>query len=350
MPNANALADPASILRSMLANSADCIKILDLDGKLLYMSEPGQRALAIEDVEAVLGQCWTAFWSGKDRKCAEGAVAKARDGGVGEFEGYFARLTGEPRWWHVVVTPIRGPDGRTDRLLAVSRDITSRKRTEESLQKSESSFRMLANQMPQICWVTAPTGEVAWLNQRWYEFSGLTEEESLGYGWRQAHSPDALTSLEEAFQKAVADGSPFEFVHQIRGGDNKSAWFLTRATPVRDESGKVVRWFGTSTDIDKRINDEQERKRLLAELKRSNQELTAFAQILSHDLQAHVRAVLTFSQLLNRKVRKSLDRESVDYLDNIEGGARQMNELILTVLDFSTTGLRASSDEADGFE
>lgn len=117
--------------RSVVASSQDCIKILDLDGKLLMMAEEGQRLLCIPDIREFLGKPWIDFWSGDYRKAAASAVAAAAAGRPGRFTGFFPTLAGTPKWWDVVVSPVYDANGDPERLLAISRDITEHKHAEE---------------------------------------------------------------------------------------------------------------------------------------------------------------------------------------------------------------------------
>jgi PAS domain S-box-containing protein len=118
----------------LVACSRDCIKVLDLEGRLQFMNEGGMEELEICDLGPVLNQSWIDFWEGSDREAARRAVQSARYGGVGRFTGFFAtRITGKPRWWDVVVSPIRDAAGQPERLLALSRDVTSQKLSEQAL-------------------------------------------------------------------------------------------------------------------------------------------------------------------------------------------------------------------------
>lgn len=107
-------------LEAVLASSADCIKVLDLDAKLVAMNETGQRVMEISDFNALQGCWWPDFWNGAGNAVAKAAIAKARAGGVGQFRGKADTFAGNPRWWDVMVTPILGSDGRPERLLSVS--------------------------------------------------------------------------------------------------------------------------------------------------------------------------------------------------------------------------------------
>ena len=118
----------------LLACSRDCIKVLDLEGRLLYMNEGGMKVLEICDVGPFLNNSWIDFWDGEDRESAREAVRAAREGSTGRFVGYFEpRISRQPRWWDVVVSPIRDANGKPERLLALSRDVTDIKRNEKAL-------------------------------------------------------------------------------------------------------------------------------------------------------------------------------------------------------------------------
>jgi PAS domain S-box-containing protein len=118
----------------LIACSRDCIKVLDLDGKLTFMNEGGMQVLEICDLGPILGNPWIDFWEGDDREAARVAVEAARNGGTGRFVGYFPTTqTSKPRWWDVVVSPICDAQGKPESLLALSRDVTERHLSEETL-------------------------------------------------------------------------------------------------------------------------------------------------------------------------------------------------------------------------
>jgi PAS domain S-box-containing protein len=104
--------------------SGDCVKVFDLEGRLEYMSPAGIRALEVDDVTALLGRRWVDFWNPEDRLRAEAAFITARSGGVGSFVGECATWRGNRKWWDVRIAPALDAEGRVERLIAVSRDIT----------------------------------------------------------------------------------------------------------------------------------------------------------------------------------------------------------------------------------
>lgn len=118
-------------MRSVLAASDDCIKVLSLDGKLTFMSEGGQRVMEVSDFNAVKDCPWPDFWEGQGNAAAVAAIEAARAGRSARFQGEANTAAGNRRWWDVKVSPIFGPDGQPESILSVSRDITELKLAEE---------------------------------------------------------------------------------------------------------------------------------------------------------------------------------------------------------------------------
>ncbi|HEY8592032.1 MAG TPA: EAL domain-containing protein [Sphingomicrobium sp.] len=128
-----ALRDSEQLHRSILEASADCIKVIDLDGRIELMNPPGQKAIGIEVMDDWLGRRWPELWPGESREVVEAALDAARLGNVVRFSGYCPILCGEGKWWDVVVSPISNDCGVVQRILAISRDITREREAAEQL-------------------------------------------------------------------------------------------------------------------------------------------------------------------------------------------------------------------------
>lgn len=137
----------------------------------------------------------------------------------------------------------------TSRFFGMVSDITDQERVEQPLSQKEEEFRSLADAMPQLVWIADPTGYVYWFNQRWYDYSGATPEQSCGWGWQSVHDSRFLPDVVARWKMSLQSGDAFEMVFPLRGKDGNYKPFLTRAVPVRDATGSIARWFGTNTDI-----------------------------------------------------------------------------------------------------
>lgn len=125
--------------------------------------------------------------------------------------------------------------------------------TQESLKKAEDSerrLRALADSIPQLVWMSRPDGVVLWYNRRWFEYTGTTQEEMDHGGLVHVHDPVYLPKVAARWKEATEKGEPTEMEFPLRRHDGQFRWFLTRVVPMRDDSGKIVSWFGTNTDID----------------------------------------------------------------------------------------------------
>jgi PAS domain S-box-containing protein len=141
-------------------------------------------------------------------------------------------------------------DGSVVGMTGVVQDISIRKSAEDTLRESEEVLRALANSIPQLAWMAQADGAIVWFNKRWYEYTGTTPEQVVGWGWQTTHDPDVLPQMLARWNESIRTGNPFEMEYPIRGADGQYRWFLTRVNAVRDRLGHVVRWFGTNTDVD----------------------------------------------------------------------------------------------------
>jgi PAS domain S-box-containing protein len=125
------------------------------------------------------------------------------------------------------------------------------KESEKRLGESERDFRQLADAMPQIVWTAQPDGWVDYNNQRWFEYSGISPEDTEGWGWKQMLHPDDIQRIINIWSESLITGEPYEIECRLkRASDGIYRWHLARAVPIRDSDGRIIKWYGTSTDID----------------------------------------------------------------------------------------------------
>jgi PAS domain S-box-containing protein len=140
----------------------------------------------------------------------------------------------------------------------LSAQIEERERAQAALHESELAFRILAESVPQLVWTCDPDGRCIYFNRRWVEYTGLTLEESYGAGWNKPFHPDDRQAAWQAWNHAVDSGEIYRMESRLRRADGSYRWFLMRGVPSRDETGQILKWFGTCTDIDDLKRAEQE--------------------------------------------------------------------------------------------
>ena len=188
-----------------------------------------------------------------------GSIREGRD--TYEIEHRIIRKsTGEVRIVHEKCEHFRDSSNRIVRSIGMVHDITEQKRTEEALRESEKRLHALADNIPNLAWMAEADGWIFWYNKRWYEYTGTTLEEMQGWGWQKVHHPDYIDAITAEWSSSILEGKPYDNIFPLKGKDGNYRWFLTRVTPIRDEQGKLIRWFGTNTDITERKLAEEELK------------------------------------------------------------------------------------------
>ena len=155
--------------------------------------------------------------------------------------------------------------------LLLTEVITEKVKARLALTESEERFRALADNISQFAWIADCTGWVTWYNKRWYDFTGTAPDEMAGWGWSKVHHPDHIDRVVASISEAFRTGSGWEDTFPLRGKDGQYRWFLSRALPIRNEAGKVVRWVGTNTDVTD-LREAQERLQRQANLLNQSQD------------------------------------------------------------------------------
>ncbi len=216
--------------------------------------------------------------------------------------------------------------------------------------ENESYFRNLAEAIPHMVWTCKADGQFEYCNRRWREYTDQSFEQSQWPGWLDAVESTHRDRVRQTWQRALQTGELFECEYLLRRGlDGTFRWHVDRAVPLRDVQGKVIKWFGTCTDIhDKKISEEMARKinqeleRRVDErtnaLKEINDQMEAFCYSISHDLRAPLRAMRSFTQVLLEEYAPKLDKTGQDFLQRVGSSAERMDKLILDLLEYSRLG------------
>jgi PAS domain S-box-containing protein len=168
--------------------------------------------------------------------------------------------------WRRVYEPSEREFRLFDLLTRQVADLIERKQSEDALRHSEERLRTLTNVVPQLIWTNDGNGKADFFNERWYQYSGLNYEESFGPGWEAIVHPDDAASVKK-WNDALAKGDVFETEYRLRAHDGSYCWFIGRNVPLKDDTGKIIGWFGSATDIE-RIKKAEESLRLSEELNR----------------------------------------------------------------------------------
>ena len=224
----------------------------------------------------------------------------------------------------------RDSRGNPVAVLQSITDITERKRWEEALRVSETSFRAMADAMAQLVWIAHADGYLHWYNQRWYEYTGTTPQEMAGWGWQSVHDPEVLPKVLERWKVSIATGEPFEMIFPLRGADGKLRRFLTRGQPLKDAQGRVTQWFGTNTDVEELQRAEAALKEAKEAAEAANQSKDRFLAVLSHELRTPLTPVLMAVEALENDpdLRPDVREDMVMIKRNIELETKLIDDLL----------------------
>ena len=253
IPHADeALRESEARFRAMFEQASVGIVEVTLDGRM-HLPNPGfcaiigytedeARHLRVRDVTHA-----------KDYEAEAELTRRLLAGELPSFtiEKRYVRKDGQLVWGQMTTTLVRHPSGEPRSALAVVEDITDRKRADEALRQSEERFRLMADAVPQIVWITDPEGRTEFFNRQWTAYTGKAYEPSTAaeVAATDVHPEDAAATM-EAFDEARRTGSTFLVEHRIRSKDGDYRWFLVRGEPYRDpRTGEIIRWFGASVDI-----------------------------------------------------------------------------------------------------
>ncbi len=264
-----ALREAPGLGAAILASSRDCIVVLDLDGITRFVSPGGIEAMEMSDVATVLGLSWLRVWDGHDNAAARAAIATAREGGLGRFQGFCATHAGTPKWWDVLVSPLAGADGRPEALVAIARDVTDQRRAENLLRDTEERRRQAVEAADIGTWAfDLPTAAVHW-DSRVKALAGLAEEAEPDWDMYLATlHPDDRDRVVAVASTALDPAGPGTYQTEYRSiglRDGAERWVSVTGR-THFEAGRPVRVVGTAMDVTARRRAEERAHLLGGEL------------------------------------------------------------------------------------
>jgi formate hydrogenlyase transcriptional activator len=238
-----------------------------------------------------------------------------------EVLGTFALYSHEPRVpTEEDLALIQGAGHITRIAIERQRSQESLRAALEGIKNSEARLRQVIDTIPTLAWCNLPDGPNEFLNKRWHEYTGLSPEESNGWGWQVAFHPDDLPPLMERWSELLASGESGEMEARLRRYDGEYRWFLVRVEPLRDETGRLLRWYGTSTDIEGLKQTEEKLREDERELRRITDAIPQAIVVLD-PLGAPVyanQATLDYTGLTAEDVLSPDFRERIFHLDDLE--------------------------------
>ncbi len=271
----------------------------------------------------------------------------------------------EELYFNFIYQPTYNESNEIDGILVFAYEVSDQVRAREAIQqknqeltKLNEEFKFVTDFMPQMVWVTDPEGNHIFYNAGWYEYTGTTFEQTKNEGWNNVLHPEDQERAWEIWRHSIKTGEPYEIEYRFRRYDGEYRWFLGRALPMLDEEGRIVKWFGTCTDIhdNRMMNDilEQKVEERTLELKKTNHELEItnnelfqFASIASHDLKEPLRKILMFSSLFYERHFQELSGDAREILDKITSSARRMHALVEDLLIFTRLSVTATFERCN---
>jgi PAS domain S-box-containing protein len=258
------------------------------------------------------------------KKIAEGTNFK--------LEHQMVTTEGNYKWFLSQVTPIRESSGTIIKWIATATEIDSERRFREKLHESEEQFRFMAESIPQIVWTSLPDGYEDFHNKKFEDYTGIKVEEAKGWGWKKVIHPDDLEHTIAMWQNSLKTGSSHEIEYRYRRFDGEYRWFLSRALPKKDANGKIVKWFGTTTDIHEEKLISMKLQKAIKELRDSHNELARvndilnnFVYIAAHDLRSPVTNLKMIFDLLKEEKE---DEKKATYINLLEKSVDRLGKTI----------------------
>lgn len=246
---AEALAEESARYAAIISSSPDAIVVFAAeDGRITAWNAAATRMFGYSAQEAIGGPVTLLL----PEPCPEGPAGvfdRALSGEVVQAETVRRHKDGSLVDVAITANRMTAADGHVLGVAAFMRDITDRKETQAQLQASEAKFQAIVESIDQMIWSTRPDGCHDYFNQRWYEFTGVQDGATEGDAWSGMFHPDDRERAWNVWRQSLVTGEPYHIEYRLRHRSGRYRWVIGRAQPVRDAEGRVVRWYGTCTDV-----------------------------------------------------------------------------------------------------
>ncbi len=349
---AERLGEQREMLQSALISIGDAVVVTDAHGRITFVNRTAEQLTGWSLHESLGAELTTVcnILSESNRRPIDNPAARILQEGrpaCSVNQCLLLGKTGSELPIEGSANPIKENNGDVCGAVLVFRDTSARKRQEAAIQdhtvalqaanarlqellaelkESEELFRSMADSMPQLAWMARPNGQVYWYNHRWYEYTGVTPAQMEGKDWQTVVDPRERPRVVANWRTAIGAEQSWEDTFPLRRHDGEMRWHLSRAVPVRNDRGQIMRWFGTNTDVTERMEMEQA-------LREADHRKDEFLATLAHELRNPIAPISNALQVWPMVDDNPVEVEKLRGI--MERQVRQLSRLIDDLLDVS---------------
>ena len=322
--------------RDLYENAPDMMAVVDLvSGDILECNQTLADVIG-RSKEEIVGNSFLELYAPESIDTAQQtSQAFVETGEVIRQERTLRRADGSTIDVLLQATPMRDETGKIVASRSTWRDVTKQKEAERALASQEALYRTLIEAAPQIIWVADADGQVALLNTAWHEFSGRTDEESLGTRWAEALHPEDLPDVLAKWERAYTRGETYSGECRFQAKDGSYETFIFIGTPVRDDSGKIINWVGINTNIADRVQAEIALQEAKDAAEYANRAKSEFLATMSHELRTPLNAIIGFSEILRDEILGAVNDDQKELVTDIHTSGNHLLTMINDILDLS---------------
>ena len=322
--------------RDLYENAPDMMAVVDLVSSNILECNQTLADVIGRSKEEIVGNSFLELYASESIDAAQQtSQAFVETGEVIRQERTLLRADGSTIDVLLQATPMRDEAGNIIASRSTWRDVTKQKETERALASQEALYRTLIEAAPQVIWVADADGQVALLNKAWHEFSGRTDEESLGTRWAEALHPEDLPDVLAKWERAYTHGETYSGECRFQAKDGSYETFIFIGTPVRDNSGKIINWVGINTNIADRVQAEIALQEAKDSAEYANRAKSEFLATMSHELRTPLNAVIGFSEILRDEILGEINDEQKELVLDIHTSGNHLLAMINDILDLS---------------